>query len=163
MKLSENIEALLQKQLNKELVAFYTYLGMAAWFESTPYEGFAHWMHKQAQEEMGHAMKFFHYLKERGNTIQLMSLEAPKCTFSSPLEAFEAALKHEQNVTQSINKIYEIAQQEKDFATTQFLGWFIKEQVEEESTSSALIQKLILAKDYVGALMSLDSQAGKRE
>jgi ferritin len=163
MKLSEDIEKLIQEQVKKELGAVYTYLGMAAHFESTPYEGFAHWMHKQVKEEMGHAMKFFHYLKDRGNSIKLQSIEAPKCTFSSPLEAFEVALKHEQGVTKSINNIYEAAQKEKDFATMQFLDWFIKEQVEEESTASAFIQKLTIAKDHVGALMGLDSQAGKRE
>ena len=66
MELSKSMQDALNKQINEELASAYIYLSMAAYCESINLPGFAHWMRAQTNEEMEHAMKFFHYIADRG-------------------------------------------------------------------------------------------------
>ncbi|OIO58701.1 MAG: ferritin [Verrucomicrobia bacterium CG_4_10_14_3_um_filter_43_23] len=162
MKLSTKLEKLINDQTNLELTAAYIYLGMAAWFETTPYDGFSIWMRKQFNEEIGHAMRFFDFLKNRNNVIELEALAKPTCSFASPIEVFKASLTHEQKVTRSIQHIYKVAEEEDDFTTMEFLNWFLKEQVEEEKNVQDMLDKLLLAGENPDALLRIDALAGKR-
>jgi ferritin len=162
MKLSVKLEKVLNDQLNLELSSAYAYLGMVAYFNSTPFTGFAAWMRVQSGEEVGHAGRFFKYIVERGGKVGLEAIAAPKCDFKSPLEAFKASLGHEQRVSASICAIYEQATAEKDYATLSFLKWFLDEQVEEERNVTDMLAKLELAGDNRGALYQLDAHAGSR-
>ena len=78
-----------------------------------------------------------------------------------PIELLEQALAQEQDVTRQINDLYELALIEKDFATLQFLTWFLQEQVEEENTVSDIIDRLRLAGDNPAGLLRLDDEAGR--
>lgn len=150
-------------QIKNELQAHYNYLGMSAHFERTPYLGFAAWMRFQSSEEYTHAMKLYDYLRERNATIELNAIDAPKTVYGSgPIEIFESALVQEQGVTQQINDLYELALKEKDYATLQFLTWFLQEQVEEENTVSDIIDRLKLAGDNPAGLLRLDDEAARR-
>ena len=162
MKLSSRLERALNEQLNLEQNSAFAYLGMAAHFETTPFEGFGAWMKLQSKEELEHAAKFFDYLSERGGKIILMPISAAKCEYASPLEVFRAALGHEQKVSASIGALYELALEEKDYATTSFLKWFLDEQVEEEKSVSDMIAKLELIGENRNGLFHLDKLAGKR-
>jgi ferritin len=162
MKLSGTIEKALNDQLNMELSSSYAYLGMAAWFSSGPFTGFAKWMQMQSKEEVEHAQKFFEYLTDRGGKVVLEAIPQPKGDFSSPLEAFKASLGHEQKVSASICKIYEMAHTEKDYPTMSFLKWFLDEQVEEEKTVADMIARLELIGDNHNGLFHLDQVAGRR-
>ncbi len=162
MKLSSKLEAALNNQLNLELVSAYAYLGMAAYFQQTPFTGFAQWMELQAKEELGHAHKFFNYLGERGGKVALQEVSAPKCDFKSVLQVFQASLGHEQKVSAAICAIYESALAEKDFATLSFLKWFLDEQVEEEKSVGDMVAKLELVGDNRNGLFHLDKLAAKR-
>lgn len=159
MKISPKLEDLINKQIQIEFTSRYAYLAMSAWFETTPFGGFAKWMRDQASEENFHAMKFFDYLNDRFGVVKLLPLDAPQGEFTSPLEAFRCSLKHEQAVTESINNIYAAALEEKDFATMEFLDWFLKEQVEEEKSVQDMIDDLELAGKEPDALLRLDSDA----
>lgn len=153
----------LNEQIKHELQAHYTYLGMCAHFEDSPYRGFARWMRLQSQEEYGHAMKIFDYLVERNCLVRLSTLDAPEVKYGPrPIEVFQRALENEQRVTRQIHDIYELAQQEKDFATLQFLTWFLQEQVEEENNVMHMIERLELAGDDPAGLLRLDEEAGRR-
>jgi ferritin len=153
----------LNAQIKNELQAHYNYLGMSAFFERTPYLGFATWMRMQASEEYGHAIKLYDFLRSRNAPIELSAIEAPKMDFGkNPTEVFEISLKQEQGVTQQINDLYELALTQKDFATLQFLTWFLQEQVEEENTVSDIIDRLRLAGDNSAGLLRLDEEAGRR-
>lgn len=153
----------LNTQIKNELQAHYNYLGMSAFFERTPYLGLAAWMRVQASEEYTHAMKLYDYVRSRNALIELAAIDAPKTSFSSnPTEVFEISLKQEQGVTQQINDLYELALKEKDYATLQFLTWFLQEQVEEENTVSDIIDRLRLAGDNTASLLRLDVEAGNR-
>lgn len=162
MKISAKLEGLINKQIQMEFTSRYAYLALSAWFETTPFQGFAKWMREQASEENFHAMKFFDYLNDRFGTVKLLPLDAPQAKFSSPLDAFKASLKHEQAVTKSINALYAAALAEKDFATMQFLDWFLKEQVEEEKSVQDMIDDLALAGKDPDALLRLDKAASER-
>jgi ferritin len=162
MKLSTKVEKALNGQINLELSSAYAYLGMAAYFETTPFTGFAAWMRAQSGEEVGHAGRFFKYIVERGGEVTLGAIPAPKCDYRSPLEVFKASLGHEQKVSAAICAIYEQAAAEKDYPTLSFLKWFLDEQVEEERNVNEVLARLELAGDNRGALYQLDAQAGSR-
>lgn len=163
MKLPTQVQDALNAQIKNELQSHYIYLAMSAHFETTPYRGFASWMRVQAGEEYGHAMKLFDYLRSRNAPIVLQTLEAPKNGFGPrPIEIFQASLAQEETVTTQINELYELAQKAKDYATLQFLTWFLQEQVEEENTVSDFIDRLKLAGDDPAGLLRLDDEAGRR-
>ena len=155
-----SVQKALNSQIKNELQAHYNYLGMSAHFERTAYLGFAKWMRTQAGEEYTHAMKVFDYLRERNATVQLAAIDAPKTEYGpKPLEVFEISLAQEQGVTQQIHDLSELALRDKDYATLQFLTWFLQEQVQEESTVQDIVDRLKLAGDNAAALLRLDSEA----
>jgi ferritin len=161
--ISDKMEKALNEQINEELYSSYLYLAMSAWFESQNLPGFASWMKVQAQEEHGHAMKFFEFLHERRGTVTLEAIKAPGKEWKSPLAAFDAALVHEQHITGRINELVNLAVAEKDHATAGFLQWFVKEQVEEEASADRIVQMLKMAANAPGALLMLDHQMGERK
>ncbi len=156
------MEAAINKQINAEMYSAYLYLAMSAYFEVEGMEGFANWMKIQAQEEMTHAMKFYNYVFERGGTVELEVIEKPKASYKSSLDAFEEVLKHEKHVTSLINGLYELAVNEKDYASQSFLQWFIDEQVEEEDTAAKIIDKVKMAGDKGPGLFMLDKELTAR-
>ncbi len=162
MKLSSKLEKVLNDQINLELGSAYAYLGMAAYFDSTPFTGFAKWMWVQSGEELGHANRFFKYIVERGGKVTLGAIAEPRCDYKSPLDAFKASLSHEQKVSAAICAIYELATAEKDYPTVSFLKWFLDEQVEEERNVSEVLAKLELVGDNRSALYQIDQQAARR-
>ncbi len=162
MKLSTKLEKALNEQINLELSSSYAYYGMAAYFDQTPFTGFASWMHLQAKEELGHANRIFAYVNERGGKVTLKAISEPRCDYKSPLDAFRASLMHEQRVSASICAIYEAAQAEKDFPALSFLKWFLDEQVEEEKSVGEMIAKLELVGNNNNGLFHLDKLAAKR-
>jgi ferritin len=160
--LHEKIQAALNKQLNAELYSSYLYLSMSAYFQSINLPGFATWMRVQAQEELVHAMKFYDFVNERGGRVALQPVEGPPTEWSSPLDAFENAYKHEQKVTGLINDLVNLALGERDHATNIFLQWFVTEQVEEEASADEVVQRLRLMGDDGGGLFMLDREMGQR-
>lgn len=163
MMLSKKLENALNKQINAELWSAYLYLSMSAYFESINLGGFADWMKVQAQEEIDHAMKFYNHITERRGRVTLSAIAAIPTTWKSPLHAFDEAFKHEQKVTAMIENIATIAAQEKDYAATTMLNWFHNEQVEEESSTDAIVQKLKMIEKSTGGLFMLDRELGKRK
>jgi len=160
--LSERMLKALNEQITKELFSAYFYLGIAAYFKRIGFEGFATWMEAQAEEEFGHAIRIYDYVFERGGAVELEKIERPKQEFESPLKAFEAVYLHEVGVTESIYKLVDIAEEEKDRATYQFLQWFVEEQVEEEATTKAIVDKLRIIGDNPHGLFMLDRELGAR-
>lgn len=124
--------------------------------------GFAKWMRLQAVEEQAHAMRFFDYLIDRGARVTLGVIDQPPAEFGSPLSIFEAALEHEQKVTASINGLYEIAIDVKDYPTQVMLQWFITEQVEEEKSAGDVVHQLRMVAENPAALFMMDRQLGSR-
>lgn len=152
----------LNRQINRELYSAYLYLSMSAWFSDRGLPGFANWMQVQVQEEQFHAMKFYDYCIARGGRATMLPIEAPPNEWESPLAVFEATYAHEQRVTQMINDLVDLAMKEKDHATTNFLQWYVDEQVEEEANDTEIIGKLQLIGDETNGLFMLDKDLGTR-
>ncbi|MEM7415099.1 MAG: ferritin [Gemmatimonadota bacterium] len=160
--MNENVQKALNDQIGLELESAYAYLSMSAQLSCQNFEGFATWMRMQAQEELGHAMRLFDYMLERGCSVQLPAVPAPTVG-GSHLELFETALAHEQKVTASIHELYDLARAERDYATELQLQWFVTEQVEEEASVGLAVEKLRRAGDDQPALLMLDTEFGARQ
>jgi ferritin len=162
MEIKKKMQDALNKQINAEFYSAYLYLAMSAYAESENLPGFANWLNTQAQEEISHGMKMFNYVNSRGGKIVLDKIEQPPKQWKSITEVFDSTLKHEIHVTDLIHKLVDIAIKEKDRATESFLQWFVTEQVEEEESANAILQKLKLANKNPSALMFLDAEMAKR-
>ncbi len=156
--MNERVQAALNKQINMEMLAYYTYLSMAAYFEAESLTGFAGWLRHHSDEEMVHAMKIYNYINQRRGRVILDTIPAPRNTWDSAIQAFEDALKHEQLVTEAIDDLMELARSEKDHATESFLKWFVDEQVEEEELVDLAIHKLKRVGDFGPGLYLLDRE-----
>jgi len=152
----------LNRQINREIYSAYLYLSMSAFFETKNLKGFANWMKVQGEEEMTHAMKFYRYLLDRGERVQLLDIEAPPFEWASPLAVFEQALAHEKEVTAMINRLAGLSMEHKDYATQTMLQWFVTEQIEEEANASEIVEKLKLAGETPAGLLFLDAELAKR-
>ncbi len=160
--LSEKLLSALNEQITRELHSAYVYLGMAAYLESQNLPGMARWMRVQAQEEIGHAMKIFDFVVERGGKVELGTVDAVPTEYESPAAAFRAALEHERKITASINALYELALKENDYPTQVMLHWFIEEQVEEEDNVGRAAEMVSTAEGHPPILLMVDHRLGER-
>ncbi len=160
---SKKIESALNQQIQSEFYSAYLYLSMSAYCQEIHLDGFAHWLQVQSKEEIGHAMRLYNYLDNRGGRVILQAIDRPPENFKSPRRMFEQILKSEQEITKAVHKLYKLAQDEKDYATEVELQWFINEQVEEEKTAGDVLQKIILVGDQPAALLMMDHHLGSRQ
>ena len=150
------------EQIKHELASAYYYLAASAYFASENLPGAAKWMRKQSTEEVAHAMKLFDFVHDRGRRATLEQLDKPSADFTSPLDVFTRALRHEERVTALINGLYEVAVAEKDYPAQILLQWFITEQVEEERNAGDIVSQLKMVGDDKVGLLALDERLGKR-
>lgn len=152
----------LNEQIRLEFSSAYAYLAMSAYCDSGNLPGFAKWLRIQWEEELGHAMKLFGYVHERNGQVTLQAVEKPAGKWKSPADVFDNVLTHEQKVTASIHRLYEVAAKEKDYPTQVLLQWFIKEQVEEEKNATEIVELMKLAGTSGPSILMLDRQLGAR-
>jgi ferritin len=155
------VEAI-NRQINSELSASYSYLAMAAWCERQKLTGAARWLRLQSREEYMHAMKLLDFLLARDCDVDLRQIEAPQLTFKSLLDVFERGLEQEQQVSKQIDSLYETAFTQKAFAAVAELQWFLTEQVEEEKTAREIVAKLTMVGDDPASLLDMDRELGSR-
>jgi ferritin len=160
--LSANLQAAFNDQINKELFSAYLYLGMSSWCESANLPGAARWLQAQAQEEQGHAMKFYAFVQDRGGKVSLGAIAKPEQEFASLLDLFEQVLDHERKVTASINGLYKTALADGDYPSQVMLQWFVNEQVEEEKNATVVVETLKMVGTQGASLFMVDRQLGAR-
>jgi len=160
--LNKKIEKEINEQIRLELESAYLYLSMSSYLSSINLNGFAHWMRMQFEEEQMHAMKMYDYVIERGGRIKLEAIASQQDTWNDIIEIFEHTLSHEQGVTARINFLVDLAIEERDHATVNFLQWFIDEQVEEEASVEELLGQLQLINGKGTGLFMLDREAKLR-
>ena len=160
--LNNQVAALLNNQINKEFFSAYLYLDMANYYFSKSLNGFGNWFKVQAQEERDHANLFISYLLNNDGDVSLGAIDAPGKVFSDFKAPLTESLVHEQYVTSLINTIYAEAVKIRDFRTTQFLDWFVKEQGEEEKNVDELIKRFDLFGSDAKGLYMLDSELATR-
>lgn len=151
------MQSVLNKQIRIEAESSQIYLAMASWSEIKGLEGVSQFMYAQSDEERMHMLKFFKYINERGGHAMVSELSAPALEFGSIKEMFETLFKHEIFVSQSINELVHISLEEKDYATHNFLQWYVAEQIEEEAQARTILDKINLIGDDKGGLYLFDN------
>ena len=153
----------LNKQINVEFNAFYSYLSMAAYFEFHHMPGCARWLKAQSNEEFKHAMKLYEYIISRGGKVVLTAIEAPETAWKSFLSVFEAAYEQELKVSALINDLMDLAKSEHDHATEIMLQWFVTEQVEEENMANSNVERFKFIKNTTEGIEAFDHELGGRK
>ncbi|MCP4428694.1 MAG: ferritin [Chloroflexi bacterium] len=148
-------------QIQSEFGASAQYIAIAIYFDEEGLPDLAQFFYEQSLEEREHAMKFIHYLLETGAKPLIPGLPNMVNEFESAAAAVEFALGQEQKVTQQIHNILHIATEENDYASINFLQWFVDEQVEEEDSMGTLLQtikhagsSLLLVEDFVRRMLA---------
>jgi ferritin len=158
-RLSETLAAVLNEQMTKEAHASQIYLSYAAWADNQGFGGIANFLFRHAQEERNHMMKILEYILKRGGVVKVTAIPAPPANPSSVHNCFEKVFEHEVDNTKAVYKLVKMSMEEEDWATWNFMQWFVKEQTEEETLALNLLSKLKIAggeKVSSNSLYSLD-------
>ncbi len=159
--LKEEIEMALNAQVKMEAEASSKYLAMAAWLESNGYENSANYLYKQSEEERGHSLKIFRYIIEVGGIAATPTVGEVQQEFASFRSIFEMALQSEIAVTHAINRIVTRCRQVEDYATEEFMMWFVKEQREEERNARRALELIELIDETSTGKFVLDQEIAK--
>lgn len=160
--MSDDLAAAFNAQISMELASSLAYMQMSAHFADQNLTGMAQWMKRQSEEEREHAELFLEFVLDRGNKVELGSLEAPASDFDTVEQVFETSLAQEQKVTKAIHDLYRMATEQGDLASLPFLQTFIEEQNEEESMVETILERVRLAGDESSAILLLDTELGER-
>lgn len=129
----------LQAQIGHEFNAHQQYVAIATYYDALTMPQMAALFYAQAMEERDHAMMMVQYLLDADEKVVIPALDAPQIDFADVVEPVRLALEQEKRVTEQINELTRIAREANDFASDQFMQWFIKEQVEEVAKMSDLL------------------------
>ena len=139
-------------QIGHEFAAHQQYVACAVYYDALTMPQMARFFYDQAQEERGHAMMMVQYLIDQDAPVRIPGVDAPLVQFGDLVAPVVLALEQERRVTAQINELTRIAREESDFASDQFMQWFIKEQVEEVATMSDLVTVVRRSKDNIEAI-----------
>jgi ferritin len=160
--ISDQLHQKLNEQMNYEFYSSAAYMAMAAYCSAESLDGFANFFIVQAEEERYHAMKIYRYLNAIGKRATITGLDGPNNDFTSVLDCFEQGLQQEKEVTRRFYQLSDLALNEREHATINFLKWFIDEQVEEEDLFDTIIQKLKRIDNDSNAFFMMDEEFAKR-
>ncbi|UUV21389.1 ferritin [Paenimyroides aestuarii] len=155
--LSKDLQTALNNQVKIEGDSSQIYLAMASWAEIQGFEGIATFMYAQSDEERLHMLKLIKYINQRGGEALIPRVEQPSLDHSSFRTLFKQLFEHEVFVSKSINELVHISLQERDYATHNFLQWYVAEQIEEEATARTILDKINLIGDDKGGLYLFDN------
>jgi ferritin len=144
-RLSETLRTALNEQMTKEASAAQIYLSYGSWASSGGYDGIANFLFRHANEERTHMMKILEYILERGAKVSVQAIPAPPPDPKGIQDCFEKIFGHEVDNTRGIYKITKMSFEEEDWATWNFMQWFVKEQTEEETMVMNMLDKLKIA------------------
>lgn len=159
--LTEKMTARLNAQVNLEQYSSSLYLQMAAWCDWKGYNGAAAFLKAHASEELLHMRKLFTYVSETGSLAKLGQIAAPTSEFADLADVFAKTMVHEQSITKCINELVATSLEEKDFATFQFLQWYVSEQHEEERLFQTILDKIRIIGTEGKGIYFLDKEIGK--
>lgn len=154
--LTDKMEKALNAQIRIEAESSQVYLSMACWAEVKGLEGIAQFMYKHSDEERMHMLKLVKYVNERGGHALISDLNAPDTDFGTFQKMFQQLYEHEIFVSKSINDLVQVSMDEKDYATHNFLQWFVAEQIEEEALARTILDKINLIGNDKGGLYLFD-------
>jgi len=163
-RLSPTLAKALNDQMTNEAHNAQIYLAYASWASDNGYDGIANFLFRHANEERNHMMKFLEYILKRGGKVVITAIPEPGPDPVNVNDCFEKVFKSEVENTTKIYKIVDMSMAEKDWATWNFMQWFVKEQTEEETLAMDLLSKIKVAGGANAnndALYTLDLDLGK--
>ena len=160
--LSQKLHTAINDQINAELWSAYLYLSMSMDAEAKGYKGVANWFYVQWLEEQDHAHILMNYLNSRDAKVELRPIAEVQTEWESVLEMFRHTLKHEKVVTSLINNLAAIAHEDRDFASSNMLVWFIDEQIEEEENARDMIFAVEAVENDKYGMYQLDKELATR-
>lgn len=163
MKINTELLNKLKAQYNFELESGYLYLAYAGYCQDKNMGGFAHFFIEQAKEEYTHAMMFFDYIYEMDETADFTAIAGATVEEQTFTELFQSALDHEKEVTRRIYDMVDLATEQKDYATLDFLKWFVTEQREEEDSFTGVVETLKGINENFQGLYLLNKELGMRQ
>jgi len=137
----------LTEQVAHEFAAQQQYIAIAVHYDAETLPQLAAFFYRQAVEERNHAMMITQYLLDAGHDVAIPGVEAPQSKFPDTVAPVKLALEQEKRVSDQIAGLAKLARNEGDYQGEQFMQWFIKEQVEEVSSMSALLKIVERAKE----------------
>ncbi|MCP1388186.1 ferritin [Corynebacterium sp. TA-R-1] len=161
--MNEQLKDLMNQQVTNEYGAAYIYRHLANEMDAHSFPGLCNWFVAQAQEELEHAQKFAQHLLDRGQHIHPLNIEIDVPEVHNPLDAFKAALAHEQKVSEQIRNITRVADEVGDLESRALLNWFLNEQIEEEATVGEIVDQLELVGSDGSGLLRIDATLASRE
>ncbi len=132
----------LNEQINLEHYSSNLYLAMSSWCQSKGLEGSAAFLAAQSAEELEHMHRLFTYVNETGSQALVAEVAAPENNFKDLKDVFENIYDHEKFVTGKINELAALTMSENDYATFNFLQWYVAEQHEEEALFKGILDKI---------------------
>lgn len=159
--ISEKLQEAINEQITAEMWSSNLYLSMSFYLQKEGFDGFAHWMRKQSQEELQHAYDLADYVAKRGGAAKVDKIDVVPQGWGSVLEVFEHVYNHECHVSELIDKLVNVASEEKDKASQDFLWGYVREQVEEEATALDIYEKTKKADN--ASILFLDEKLGQRK
>jgi ferritin len=135
MLISEALNAAINNQIGHELGNSNQYVAIAAYFEGECLFGLAKIFYTQAEEERTHAMKFVKFVLDAGGKLMIPAIPSPQNEFRSAENAAQVAYDSEVRTTEQIYELMALATEEKNYIATNFLQWFVSEQLEEVSSA----------------------------
>ncbi|BEV35977.1 ferritin [Synechococcus sp. M16CYN] len=148
----------LQHHLNMERQAHTNYFAAAIWFAERELKGFSKYFREESQTEHGHAAQFAEYLIARGQIVKLLSLEAPKQLWESPVDILASSFLMEADITASLHQLYALGEQVSDMRTTVFLDSMIDQQTQAENEFAYLLGRVKFARNEAPALLIIDNE-----
>lgn len=130
---------LLQAQVQNEFSASQQYIALGVWFDKEDMPQLAKRFYRQAVEERNHALAIVQYLLDTEHEVEIPGVAEVRNDFSQPVELIQLALHQEKEVARDIETLARAARDEDDYTSEQFMQWFLKEQVEEISQMTTLL------------------------
>jgi ferritin len=149
---SQKFAEQLNTQIGNEFAAHQQYVTCAIYYDGLTMPRMAAFFYRQALEERDHAMMMVKYLLDADAYVGIPGVAAPNNDFDDIVAPVALALEQEKRVTAQVNELTALARAENDFASDQFMQWFIKEQVEEVATMSDLLTVVKRAKHDIEAI-----------
>jgi bacterioferritin B len=131
---------LLSDQVRNEFTASQQYVAIAVHFDGADLPQLAALFYRQSVDERNHAMMLVRYLLDRGIGVDIPGMDTVCSQFPSARAAIATALDLERGVTEQIVALAAAARDEDDYLGEQFMGWFLKEQVEEVAAMTTLLR-----------------------
>ena len=143
----QNFADALNEQISNEFAASQQYVGAAVYYDAETLPRLAAFFYRQAVEERNHAMIMVQYLLDTDERVQIPDIKSQQTRYDDVAGPVRMALEQEKRVTEEINDLFKLARESGEFGAEQFLTWFVKEQVEEVSSMTDLLNVVERSKD----------------